>query len=123
MPENIVNQPVRSNLHLSFYIPIYLKGYFYADIKFPVKLFFFLILLCCTLSSGLAQDEKKTPEVGKTAENVEDDDVLKISTDLIQTGVAVFYKKGQFVDNLRQEDFQLLVDGKPVPFRFSSKIR
>ncbi|MGI8555604.1 MAG: VWA domain-containing protein, partial [Pyrinomonadaceae bacterium] len=34
------------------------------------------------------------------------------------TGVAVFDKKGQFVDNLKQEDFELRVDGKLVSISF-----
>ena len=44
--------------------------------------------------------------------------MVKISTDLIQTGVAVFDRKGEFVNNLKREDFELSVDGKPVSLSF-----
>lgn len=51
------------------------------------------------------------------------DDVIKISTDLIQTDVTVFDKQGRFVDNLRREQFELLVDGKPQPITFFEKVK
>lgn len=43
------------------------------------------------------------------------DDVIRVSTKLVQTGVTVTDKKGRFVDNLSRDDFELLVDGKPQP--------
>lgn len=83
------------------------------SINFPARLFICSIIICCALSLGFSQDEKKVPE-SKTSEVLSDDEILKIGTQLIQTGVAVFDKKGQFVTNLKQEDFQLSVDGKPA---------
>jgi len=65
------------------------------------------VLFCGCLSLTLAQSEIKTPRD-------QTDDVIRINTDLIQTGVAVFDKKGQFVHNLNREDFELSVNGKPV---------
>lgn len=59
-----------------------------------------------------AQDEKKhTPPD-------EAEEIITINTDLIQTGVAVFDKNGRFIDNLKREDFELSVDGKPVTISF-----
>ena len=50
------------------------------------------------------------------------DDVLRINTELVQTGVTVFDKQGRFVDGLKKEDFELLVDGRPVPISFFENI-
>lgn len=43
-------------------------------------------------------------------------DVVRINTELIQTGVMVFDKRGHFVDGLKPEQFELRVDGKLVQF-------
>ena len=50
------------------------------------------------------------------------DDVIRINTELVQTGVAVFDKQGQFVDGLKKEDFELRVDGRVVPISFFENI-
>jgi VWFA-related protein len=42
----------------------------------------------------------------------EKDDVVRISTELVQTPVTVLDKKGNFVTGLRPDQFQLQVDGK-----------
>ena len=46
------------------------------------------------------------------------EEVLAIKTDLIQTGVLVFDRKGKFVNGLKREDFELKVDGKPAVVSF-----
>jgi|SRR5215510_8189186 len=40
------------------------------------------------------------------------DDVLRIDTELVQTNVMVFDKRGQFVDGLKPEHFILTVNGE-----------
>lgn len=40
------------------------------------------------------------------------DDVIRVSTELVQTDVMVFDKKGRFVDGLRPEQFKLSLDGQ-----------
>ncbi|MDQ3803509.1 MAG: VWA domain-containing protein [Acidobacteriota bacterium] len=50
------------------------------------------------------------------------DDVLRINTELVQTGVTVFDKQGRFVDGLKKEDFELRVDGRPVSISFFENI-
>ena len=50
------------------------------------------------------------------------DDVVRINTELVQTGVAVFDKQGQFVDGLKKEDFELRVEGRVVPISFFENI-
>ena len=49
-------------------------------------------------------------------------DVVRINTELVQTGVAVVDKQGQFVDGLKKEDFELRVDGRVVPISFFENI-
>jgi VWFA-related protein len=53
---------------------------------------------------------------------IEENDVLQINTKLLQTGVFVTNKKGEFVDNLKQEDFEVRVDGKPVSTLFFERV-
>ncbi|HLL73792.1 MAG TPA: VWA domain-containing protein [Pyrinomonadaceae bacterium] len=74
-------------------------------------------LFCGCLAVSLAQEVVKTPPPGEPAQEPEDE-VIKVNTALIQTGVVVLDKKGQFVGGLRLEDFELTVDGKPVPVSF-----
>jgi len=50
------------------------------------------------------------------------DDVLRIKTELVQTDLMVFDKKGRFVDGLQPEQFQLRVDGKAQPISFLERI-
>lgn len=50
------------------------------------------------------------------------DEVLRISTELVQTDVMVFDKQGRFVDNLKPEQFLLKVDGKPQPVSFFDRV-
>ncbi|HSK72681.1 MAG TPA: VWA domain-containing protein, partial [Pyrinomonadaceae bacterium] len=88
---------------------------------FSVKLFLLALLLFCFSINTLAQDQSKPPEQNEPVIEQEDD-IVRIDTNLIQTGVAVFDKKGQFVDNLKQEDFQLRVDGKPVSISFFERV-
>jgi VWFA-related protein len=49
-------------------------------------------------------------------------DVLRINTELVQTGVTVLDKQGRFVDGLKGEDFELRVDGRSVPISFFENI-
>lgn len=86
-------------------------------LKFSIKLHLLVVLFCSCLAITPAQDEKKSTFPNESTEKMEED-VIKISTDLIQMGVAVFNKQGQFIKNLKREDFELFVDGKPVPISF-----
>ncbi len=51
------------------------------------------------------------------------DDVLRITTELVQTDVAVFDKQGRFVDGLRPEQFELQVNGKTQAITFFERVR
>jgi VWFA-related protein len=81
--------------------------------------FSFAVLLCLGLlfSSTHAQQQSQQQAPQQT------DDVIRISTDLIQTDVTVLDKQGRFVDNLRREQFELLIDGKPQPITFFERLK
>ena len=51
------------------------------------------------------------------------DDVLRITTELVQSGVMVFDKQGHFVDGLQREQFELIVDGKPQSISFFEQVK
>ena len=59
--------------------------------------------------SGLAQQPQTSTQ---------DADIVRINTELAQTSVTVFDKQNNFVTGLKPEQFQLSVDGKPVPVTF-----
>jgi VWFA-related protein len=50
------------------------------------------------------------------------DEVIRITTDLVQTGVVVIDKQGKFVDGLKPEDFVLKVDGRQVTPSFFDRV-
>lgn len=50
------------------------------------------------------------------------DDVVRITTELVQTDVMVLDKDGRFVPGLQKEQFELLVDGKPQPISFFESV-
>jgi VWFA-related protein len=72
-----------------------------------------LVLYLFTQSALGQQSAGQTQEAG---------DVLRIDTQLVQTGVTVLDKEGRFVDGLKKEDFELRVDGQPMPVSFFENI-
>lgn len=58
----------------------------------------------------------------QTRPTSEQSDVIRVDASLVQTNVTVFDKRGTFVEGLRPEDFELRVDGKPLPIAFLSRI-
>jgi VWFA-related protein len=76
-------------------------------------------LLSISLSAE-AQQKKATPTPSPTPPEVED--VVRVSTELVQTDVMVFGKDGRFVPGLQREQFELLVDGKPQPVTFFESV-
>jgi VWFA-related protein len=49
-------------------------------------------------------------------------DVIRISTELVQTAVLVVDKQGRFVEGLKPGQFQLRIDGKPVELLFLERV-
>src|SRR5919107_933063 len=48
----------------------------------------------------------------------QDDEVVRVNAELVQTDVTVVDKRGRFVENLKPEQFELKVDGRAVPLSF-----
>lgn len=69
----------------------------------------------CVSTAVFAQQPQSTPPASP-------EEVVRVSSDLIQTGVGVFDEKGKFVRNLRREDFDLKVDGQSVPISFFEQV-
>lgn len=83
----------------------------------------FLSIFVCFPQFELGQDKITTPSptpINKDGNN--DNEILKIESSLIQTGVTVLDKKGQFVQNLKQDDFEVKVDGKPIVLSFFESV-
>lgn len=73
-----------------------------------------VVLMSVVPSSGLLITAQQKPN--------EDPDVVRVKTDLVQTGVTVFDKQGRFVDGLRADQFELKVDGSPVALTFFDRV-
>lgn len=75
-----------------------------------------LPVVVCALLVASAQAQTKP------APSPEQDDVIRVNTELVQTDVMVFDKKGQFVDGLKAEQFALKVDNKPQTISFLDRV-
>src|ERR1051325_5565768 len=73
-----------------------------------------LVVILCTYAmvaaAVVSQTSQSPPEQEET--------VIRINTQLVQTDVMVFDKQGKFVSGLRPQDFELHIDGKPRPISF-----
>ncbi|HEX7316112.1 MAG TPA: VWA domain-containing protein [Pyrinomonadaceae bacterium] len=76
-----------------------------------------LAVALCLLLSSLGQAQQPRPSAP------EQDEVVSITTELVQTDVAVFDKQGRFVDGLRPEQFELQVNGRPQSITFFERLR
>jgi VWFA-related protein len=65
--------------------------------------------LCTVSAHARMQGPPLQPEEGE---------VVRVNTEIVQTDVAVFDRQGRFVDDLKREQFDLRVDGAPVPVTF-----
>jgi len=68
------------------------------------------LLLCLLFLSTPARRQRPLPGGGSAEQ---DDDVIRINTDLVQTDIVVLDRQGRFVDGLKREQFELRVDDKP----------
>jgi VWFA-related protein len=74
-------------------------------------------LMCVAAFVSIVSGQQNT-----TQQRDEADDVVRISTELVQTGVMVFDKQGRFVEGLKPEQFELKIDGKPVQLSFFERV-
>ncbi|MFL6258054.1 MAG: VWA domain-containing protein [Pyrinomonadaceae bacterium] len=84
-------------------------SYSNANRKFIGRLFLLSAALLCSAVVAPAQTQEK-------------EDVVRVETELVQTDVMVFDKAGKFVDGLTREQFELKVDGRPVPLAFFERV-
>ena len=80
-----------------------------------------VLILAAVLSFSLtthAQEKKPSP----SPKPVEAEDVVRVNTELVQTDVMVFDKDGKFVNGLKPEQFELLVDGQPQPITYFESV-
>ncbi len=71
--------------------------------------------MCLVVCSTLAH--------GQQTAQAQDDEVLRVKSDLVQTDVMVFDKQGRFVEGLQREQFELMIDGQPQPISFFEQTR
>jgi VWFA-related protein len=83
--------------------------------NFHRALFSVAIFLLTTIPS-ICFAQQNAPQKPQT------DEVLRINTELVQTGITVVDKQGHFVDGLKQEQFELRIDGKPVAVSFFERV-
>lgn len=77
-----------------------------------------LLILCLAAPTFVPAQQKP----GATPIPTPDEDVLRISTELVQTDVVVLDKQGRFVDGLKPEQFSLKVDGQAQPIAFFERL-
>ncbi len=81
-----------------------------------------LMAVVCLFLLMLDAYAQKKPTPTPTPTAVEQDDVVHISTELVQTDVTVLDKDGKFVSGLKPEEFELLIDNKPQPIAYFESI-
>jgi VWFA-related protein len=74
------------------------------------KIVIAILMLSMVVRGAFSQDPRQS------------DDVVRITTDLVQTGVVVVDKQGKFVDGLKPEDFVLKIDGQTVTPSFFERV-
>nr|MDQ3747333.1 hypothetical protein [Acidobacteriota bacterium] len=87
-----------------------------------------LVAAACLLFAPLApraqQAARPAPqETPRPAPQEGDEEVVRISSELVQTDVMVFDKQGKFVDGLKPEQFELKVDGRERQIVFFDRIK
>lgn len=75
------------------------------------------IIVTAILSTPAALAQQPQP-----SERQDQPDVLRVTTELIQTDVMVFDRQGRFVDDLTREQFELRINGKLKTVEFFERI-
>lgn len=73
-----------------------------------------LLLVSLIILSNIARAQEQPQQ--------QSDDVLRVNTELVQTEVLVLDAQERFVDGIGREQFELRVDGKPVPVSFFERV-
>lgn len=93
---------------------------------FGRRRFLALPLVAALFSAGLArpqqQQQPQQQPQQPAARPEESDEVVRVTTELVQTDVTVVDREGKFVDGLKAGDFELKVDGKPQAIQFFERV-
>lgn len=76
-------------------------------------------LLCLALFSGTSVALQAQTNAGSQQPS---DDVVRVNTELVQTDVMVFDRRGRFVDGLKPEQFVLTLNGEAKPISFLDQV-
>ncbi|HEX8635922.1 MAG TPA: VWA domain-containing protein [Pyrinomonadaceae bacterium] len=76
------------------------------------------LALACLLAAQSAMFAQEARPPQPPPQDDPADDVLRVSTSLVQTDVSVVDQKGRFAENLQREQFELKVDGRAQPILF-----
>lgn len=84
------------------------------------KVYASLLLSLAALGAGLPRAHARQQQQQRTQQPAQQqqEEVLRISTDIVQTDVMVLDKEGRAVPGLAREQFELTVDGQPQPILF-----
>src|SRR6266571_343319 len=72
----------------------------------------FPFLLAPCLEAALVQPGRTSPPSKQIVPQSQDDDVVRVNSDLVVLNATVIDKDGKFVSGLKRGDFQILEDGK-----------
>ncbi|MBV9241907.1 MAG: VWA domain-containing protein, partial [Acidobacteria bacterium] len=75
-----------------------------------LKTFIFVLFLTAVVSAGIFA---QTPSPSPTPVAVGDDEVIKVTTQLVTIPVRVMDKSGRFIPGLKQGDFRIFEEGRP----------
>lgn len=95
----------------------------YRKVTVLTTLLIFVVILFLGLTSAQAQTVTPSPSPSPTPGTVEDDEVLKIDTELVNFLFTAQDKDRRLLTSLRKEDIQVLEDGQPQSvFSFQRQI-
>lgn len=80
-----------------------------------------LCVLHAAFASPFAAQQQPAPQAPGSA--AQTDEVVRVGSALVQTGVGVSDRKGHFIGDLESADFELRVDGRPQPITFFERIK
>ena len=86
---------------------------------FRRRLFLAPLLAALLAHAASAQQPRPQPTPARPEES---DEVVRVTTELVQTDVTVVDRDGKFVDGLKAGDFELKVDGKPQAIQFFERV-
>jgi VWFA-related protein len=88
----------------------------FATTRGGVALILVLFLLARIPAAGQTQNPPQNPPDDQ-------DELIRVNTELVQAAVTVLDKQGHFVEGLEREHFELKVDGKPQPISFFERVQ